>query len=116
MLFALEQTTRGGERGPHMLFPILLLLLLGWIVLRVIRRRRGGNHWHTHGSPMQTLQDRFARGVIDREEFEHRKAVLNGSDDVPPAPARATPSPPVAPNPEATSEVGPDVGSDDAEG
>ena len=88
MLFALEQAGRGGERGPGFLIPLLLLLLLGWIATRVIRRRRGGHSWHTHGSPMQTLQERFARGEIDREEFEHRKAVLNGDDVVPPAPQR----------------------------
>ncbi len=114
MLFALEHAGRGGERGPHFIFPLLFLLLLGLLVSKVIRRRGGGKNWHTHGSPMQTLNDRFARGEIDREEFEHRKAVLEGADVIPPAPPRAGPTsapsaPPATEAPEPTDTLVADV-------
>lgn len=95
MLFAVEQATRAGERGgPRFILPFLLLLLIGFIVSRVIRRKRGGSHGHghRHGSPLQTLEDRFARGEVDRQEFEHRKAVLVGAEVIPPAPQAAAPS------------------------
>lgn len=112
LLAAFDQASRGGDHGPRFLFPLLLILLLSLLFAKIIRRRRGdGMHSHRHGSPMQTLQDRFARGEIDRAEFEHRKAVLDGSDIVPPAPARtaptqsAPPSPPAPPAPEGETAV-----------
>jgi len=58
---------------------------------------------------MQTLENRFALGQIDRAEFDHRKAVLDGADTVPPAPAN--PAPAQAPQ----ADVQPATASDDAE-
>ncbi|MEM7093562.1 MAG: SHOCT domain-containing protein [Actinomycetota bacterium] len=101
-LAALDLVARGGDSGPYFLFPLLLLLLLGFLLARVVRWRRTGS-WtpeqrHMHGtSPLRTLEDRFARGDIDRSEFEHRKAVLEGADVIPPAPANPTPPAPPAP-------------------
>ena len=93
LLAALGTASRGGEHGPRFLFPLLLFVLLGLLIGKVVRHRRGGgSHSHRHGSPMQTLENRFARGEIDRAEFDHRKAVLDGSDDVPPAPAKSAPA------------------------
>lgn len=77
-----------GEGGPHFFVPFIFLLLLGLLISRVARGRRlgcgpGGS------SPMTTLQDRFARGEIDRSEFEHRRAVLKSDKNIPPAPPAA---------------------------
>ncbi len=95
LLAALDLLAHGGARGPRILFPLLMLLLFGLVIGWLIRRRRGGSlRGHAYGSPMQTLQERFARGEIDRAEFEHRKAVLVGADVVPPAPDSSTPSEP----------------------
>ncbi len=97
MLAALDHAARGGERGPHFIFPFLMLLLLAFLLTKVVRRRKygaAGGDWQHPGSPMQTLHDRFARGEIDRAEFEHRKAVLNGDDMIPPAPSQAAPPAP----------------------
>lgn len=84
-----------GDGGPFFLFPLLLLVGIGvWLFLR--RRNRyaaaGGRM-----SPMSTLQDRFARGEIDRQELEYRRAVLERDKNIPPAPPSAPPSPPATP-------------------
>lgn len=111
-----DTVARGGGDGPRFIFPLLLLVLLGFGIAALIRRRRGGgpafrhHHGPGSGSPMQTLEDRFARGDIDRAEFEHRKAVLIGAETVPPAPASAPPTPPTQPDP----VVEPTVDEDDA--
>ncbi len=94
LLQTFDRASRGDHDGPHFLIPLLLLVLLGFVVATIVRRRRGhGHHRHGygHGSPISTLEHRFAVGEIDRDEFEHRKAVLDGSDNVPPAPARSAP-------------------------
>ena len=91
-----------------MILPFLFILLIAWIATRVIRRRRhGGRDWHSHDSPMKTLQDRFAKGEIDREEFEHRKAVLEGAEVVPAAPY-ASPAAPPSPKTEVDAGEEPD--------
>ena len=98
MLLALGDTVahRGGD-GPYFLFPLLLLLLFGFVMAKLVRRRRGGHYPGGRGSAMQTLQERFARGEIDRAEFDHRKAVLEGSDSIPPAPRQSAPQAPPPP-------------------
>ncbi|MEQ8603175.1 MAG: SHOCT domain-containing protein [Marivibrio sp.] len=87
--------TDPGYGGPHMwgggwhgwgLGPfgmILILALLVGLVLLVLRRsgadarrphsQEGGEH-----DAMTILRARFARGEIDREEFEARRKVLEG--------------------------------------
>lgn len=95
---------RGGGGG-FFLFPILLMILGGFLLFRLTGRGRrpyaGG-----HGA-MVTLSDRFARGEISREEFEYRRAVLNNKKDIPPAPQFDQPyrGNPVEPDP-ATPEAG----------
>ena len=94
---------RYGDRDGEGFFFLLMLVLLGlgiFFVVRAIRRRREGDTLPGRNARM-TLDERFARGDIDRAEYEHRKAVLEGSDVVPPAPAR--PAPPVPPAPPASS-------------
>ena len=90
---------RDGADGPRFIFPLLLLLLIGGLTFWLIRRRRGGDA-ADRASALGTLQDRFARGDIDRAVFEHRQAVLTGADVVPPAPHRSAadrPAPPAPP-------------------
>ncbi|MEM7285562.1 MAG: SHOCT domain-containing protein [Actinomycetota bacterium] len=85
LLATIDLFARGGGGG-RFLFPLLLLGLLVWLTLVLLRRRGVGFAGATGaGSPMQTLQDRFARGEIDQREFDHRRAVLRGKRDVPPA-------------------------------
>ena len=79
---------RGGGDG-HFFFPLFFFLLLGVGLFFLLRRRRNGPIGQG-ASARQVLDERFARGDIDRAEYEHRKAVLDGKDDVPPAPPRTS--------------------------
>lgn len=77
---------------------LLVLLLLGtgaFFVVRAIRQRRNGPALHG-ADARRLLDERFARGDIDRAEYEPRKAVLDGADVIPPAPAPPTPPAPGA--------------------
>lgn len=99
-LASLQLLARGGGAGPRFLFPLLLILALGGLGAWLIRRRRGPDH---SGSAMEALRERFARGDIDRAEFEHRQAVLVGADVIPP-PSTSSAAPPAdveAPEPPA---------------
>jgi putative membrane protein len=54
-----------------------LIILLVWFVMWAIRlfpgSRIGGGHSH---SALAILDERFARGEIDQQEYEKRKAAL----------------------------------------
>lgn len=108
--FASREGSRGAGGGPRVFFLLLLLLLGGFLVAKTIRRRKYGDYHGGQASAMRTLQDRFARGEIGQAEYDHRKAVLDGADVVPPAPAPA-PTPAAPPAPEASA---PDAPEEDA--
>ena len=79
----------GGDWGwgfGHMAFGGLTMLLVwgGIIVLIVLAIRwlgtgsSGASGWHPpRKSPRQILEERFARGEIDKDEFEERKRLLS---------------------------------------
>lgn len=56
------------------LFMIAIVGLVVWLVATVVRRpeRPGGDRT----GPMNTLDERYARGEIDREEYLQRRADL----------------------------------------
>ena len=91
----LDDLAHHGGRGDggFFIFPFLLFLALIFLVVMFIRRRRGTWPSRPHGElgARDVLEQRFARGEIDHAEFAHRRAVLDGDDTVPPAPARHAP-------------------------
>ena len=62
---------------------ILIVLLIIWVIVRLVagprwRRGFGGSGmWHAH-SALTTLNERYAKGEIDKEEYEERKKTLLG--------------------------------------
>lgn len=96
LLAAFDRGARGVEHGPGFLFPLFIITLLALLFVFMRRRRHGMHHHFASVAPKQTLADRFARGEIDQAEYDHRRAVLDGDEVVPPAPARPAPAAPPA--------------------
>lgn len=69
----------------HMFFGgFMMLLFWGAIILIVVLLVRwlGGGHTHgaafpQHKTPLHILQERFAKGEIDKDEYEERKRLLS---------------------------------------
>jgi putative membrane protein len=65
--------------GPIMMivFIVLTVLIIAWVL------RAFGLGWQSDSqggnTPLDTLKHRFARGEIDRAEYEERKKLLSGS-------------------------------------
>jgi putative membrane protein len=64
--------------GPIMMiaFIVLTVLIIAWVL------RAFGLGWQSSSqgdTPLDTLKHRFARGKIDRAEYEERKKLLSGS-------------------------------------
>lgn len=58
----------GWWMGLWMLFWLGVLILLVWIVAHAA----GSQGWRTDETPEQILKRRYARGEIEREEYERR--------------------------------------------
>ena len=92
--WAWAQTPPDPERygwGPHMMWwggwpgmvfgPILMILVLGVVIaVAVLLVRWLGGPWQgaapTVRGPLDILRERFARGEIDKQEFDERRRVL----------------------------------------
>ena len=73
----------------------LLVMVAFWtlVILLVIGllRGRGGAPPRSSGSALHLLEERYARGEIDRDEYRERRATLTGQ--------RTGPEPPTKPDP-----------------
>jgi putative membrane protein len=89
---AWAQQQGGPFHGPHMwgggwwmfLGPLMMIVFIAAIVAAVVLivRWLGGSHGAAPLSPpgrapLDILKERFARGEIDKEEFEERRRVLD---------------------------------------
>lgn len=70
----------------HMIFGSIMMLLFwgGLVVLIVLAVRwigggptRGGNHTTSRNRALEILEERYARGEIDKDEFEERRHLLS---------------------------------------
>ncbi len=68
-----------GGGFPEALMALFLLVLLGVIVAVAIRALYRSSPWPSHSSEsaLSILRERYARGEIDREEFEQKKKDLS---------------------------------------
>lgn len=76
----------GGWGWGHMIFGSVMMLLFWGVVIVgiviVVRWLAGGSSQESGSSParrrsLDILEERFARGEIDKEEFEERKRLLS---------------------------------------
>jgi putative membrane protein len=68
---------RDGGPGPWALIPLTFFLFwLTVIVVAVVRFRRGGGPPWSRGGGQSVLDERYARGEIDVDEYRQRRAVL----------------------------------------
>jgi len=74
----------GGHGGWWFLGPIMMIVFVALLVAAVVLivRWLGGSDAGRRGAPndaaLDILKQRFARGEIDRDEFEDRRQVLGG--------------------------------------
>ena len=61
--------------GVMWVFWILIIVALVWLV--TLATRRGGSPPGNEKSALEILKERYAKGEIDREEFEQKKKDLN---------------------------------------
>lgn len=64
--------------GPIMMiiFVVLTVLIIAWVVRAL---GRGSQSDAAAATPLDTLKQRFARGEIDRAEFDERRKILTSS-------------------------------------
>ena len=87
-----SQSGNGGYYGPHMMWggwygmffgPLMMIIFIAVVVVLVVLAVRwlGGSHGASQPippamTPLDILKERFARGEVDKEEFEERRRVL----------------------------------------
>jgi putative membrane protein len=64
---------------------VMMLAILGGLMAFIVALSRNGPRWPPVGpdpaaDAERILDERYARGEISDEEFEHRRAVLRGSE------------------------------------
>lgn len=59
--------------GMHFLWWIFLIVVVVWLLSS---RNAAGRHRSAGTTPLDILQERFARGEINKEEYEERRRVL----------------------------------------
>ncbi len=69
----------GGFMILWLIFLVALIALVVWLLMRPFSNQRGGNRPEAReDSSEEILRERFARGEIDAEEYEHSLEVLRG--------------------------------------
>ena len=64
--------------------PLFMLAMIAFCVIMMVMMMRGGMHGMIHGRPgrgtgaLDILNERYARGEINKAEYDERRRVLEG--------------------------------------
>lgn len=63
----------------HILFGALAIAFIVWVVFMIVRGGRGKRwrRWHWNDA-LSILDERFAKGEVDKDEYEERRKALLG--------------------------------------
>lgn len=72
----------GGFGFINLIFSVFWIVILVWVIAMVVRALRGKPVWrgegiHLGNSALDILKERYAKGEIDRQEFEEKKKDLS---------------------------------------
>lgn len=75
-------TDSGGGWLVWIVVAVTVLVLVALVTLRAVWPDFGGDDPDVRDQAIERLRHRYARGEIDEEEFERRKAYLNDMDTI----------------------------------
>ncbi len=77
--FGYNQMLGWGFGGGFMMlfFWVAVILLILWLVRAARGEDNSGHHAHQGKSSLDILKERYAKGEIDKKEFEEKKKDLN---------------------------------------
>ena len=72
----------GGFGFINLIFSVFWIVIVVWVITMLVRAIRGKSVWHGENlrfgsSALDILKERYAKGEIDRKEFEEKKADLS---------------------------------------
>lgn len=68
-----------GGRDGWWIFPLLMFVMVGLCVFGMFRHMVG-HGGHSRSSALRILDERFARGEIQKAEYDEKKAVILSTD------------------------------------
>lgn len=66
----------GWGMGWGWIIGLVILIVFVWLIIRVISGNTGNAGYTRKGSAMDILKERYARGEIDKKEFDEKKKDL----------------------------------------
>ena len=66
----------GHSMGWWWLIGLVFMVIIVWVVLKVLNQNKNSNTRVDNKSALDILKERYARGEIDKQEFEERKKDL----------------------------------------
>ncbi|MCF7858944.1 MAG: SHOCT domain-containing protein [Candidatus Cloacimonetes bacterium] len=64
----------GWGMGWSWIIGLLFLIVIIWLIVRLLSQNNQSQVYHK--TPLDILKERYAKGEIDKEEYEERKKVL----------------------------------------